>query len=89
MNTRTRERPLGKRTLKVADDVKVRVAFFTDTHCPKAFVRSALWSADTWPADDDDIPSPAEVSLAHQRDPSLTLADVERTQRESLLHGLD
>ena len=41
-----------------------------------------------WPADGE-LPSAAEVSLAHMRDPELTLADVERTQRESLLHRLD
>jgi hypothetical protein len=29
------------------------------------------------------------VSLAHQRDPQLTLQDVERREREALLHRLD
>ncbi|MGH2980078.1 MAG: MSMEG_1061 family FMN-dependent PPOX-type flavoprotein [Solirubrobacterales bacterium] len=57
-------------------------------HCPKAFVRSKLWDPATWTAADD-LPSPAEVTLAHRRDPGLTLEDVERQQRESLLHGLD
>jgi len=53
------------------------------THCPKAFVRSRLWDPATWPAAADQ-PTPAEVTLAHARDPSLTLADVERQQAESL-----
>ncbi|MEA2254165.1 MAG: uncharacterized protein QOG35_210, partial [Solirubrobacteraceae bacterium] len=57
------------------------------THCPKAFVRSRLWDPATWPAAGD-LPSPAEVALAHLRNPELTLADVERQQRESLLHRL-
>lgn len=53
------------------------------THCPKAFVRSRLWDPATWPAPDDQ-PSPAEVTLAHLRDPDLTVAEVERQQAESL-----
>jgi PPOX class probable FMN-dependent enzyme len=57
------------------------------THCPKAFVRSHLWDPATWPAPDDQ-PTPAEVSLAHLRDPDLTLADVERMQEEALRHRL-
>lgn len=53
------------------------------THCPKAFVRSRLWNPATWPAAEDQ-PTPAEVTLAHLRDPALTVADVERAQAESL-----
>jgi len=56
-------------------------------HCPKAFVRSRLWDPDTWPAADEQ-PSPAEVALAHLRDPDVTLADVEQQQAESLKHRL-
>jgi uncharacterized protein len=52
-------------------------------HCPKAFIRSGLWDPRTWPQADE-LPSPAEVSLAHLRDPSLALADVERRQAESI-----
>jgi PPOX class probable FMN-dependent enzyme len=52
-------------------------------HCPKAFIRSGLWDPRTWP-EADELPSPAEVSLAHLRDPSLELADVERQQAESI-----
>jgi hypothetical protein len=57
-------------------------------HCPKAFVRSKLWDPATWPAAAD-LPTPAEVSLAHTRDPDLTIEEVERYQRESLLYRLD
>jgi len=56
-------------------------------HCPKAFVRSRLWDPTTWPSADDQ-PTPAEVALAHLRDPEVTLADVERQQEESLKHRL-
>jgi PPOX class probable FMN-dependent enzyme len=56
-------------------------------HCPKAFIRSRLWEPQTWPPQDD-LPTAAEVSLAHQRNARLTLADVERQQHESLLHRL-
>lgn len=53
------------------------------THCPKAFIRSGVWQPRTWPQADT-LPTPAEVTLAHLRDPALELADVERTQRESI-----
>ncbi|HWH94918.1 MAG TPA: MSMEG_1061 family FMN-dependent PPOX-type flavoprotein [Baekduia sp.] len=43
-------------------------------HCPKAFVRSKLWNPDAW-APLDGLPTPAEVSLAHLRDPARTLAE--------------
>ncbi|HWI72563.1 MAG TPA: MSMEG_1061 family FMN-dependent PPOX-type flavoprotein, partial [Baekduia sp.] len=43
-------------------------------HCPKAFVRSHLWDPSTWPSPDD-VPSAAEVMLAHLRDPARTLAE--------------
>src|SRR3712207_974802 len=56
-------------------------------HCPKAFVRSKLWDPDTWP-DPAELPTSAEVSLAHQRDPSLTLEQVEQREREALLYRL-
>ena len=57
-------------------------------HCPKAFVRSKLWDPATWPAAED-LPSPAEVSHAHMRDPELTVEEVERQQREALIYRLD
>lgn len=57
------------------------------THCPKAFVRSALWDPDTWPSKDDQ-PSPAEVIVAHVGDPALTVAQVEQALDESLKHRL-
>lgn len=57
-------------------------------HCPKAFVRSKLWDPATWPGAEH-LPSPAEVSHAHARDPELTVEEVERQQRDSLLHRLE
>src|SRR3954469_11598205 len=59
-------------------------------HCPKAFIRSSLWQPETWPSADE-LPSPAEMTLAHLSltDPALTLAEVEQSQRESLLYRLD
>ena len=56
-------------------------------HCPKAFVRSKLWDPETWPADGE-LPSPAEVTVAHLRDPEITVEEVERYQRESLAKRL-
>jgi uncharacterized protein len=53
------------------------------THCPKAFVRSELWDPASWP-DPAAAPSAAEVLHAHVADPELTLAEVERSQVESL-----
>jgi uncharacterized protein len=58
------------------------------THCPKAFVRSKLWDPSTWP-DPADLPSSAEVSLADQRNPDLTLDQVKKREREALLYRLD
>lgn len=52
-------------------------------HCPKAFVRSAVWQPETWPAAAAQ-PSSAEVSQAHLGNPAITVADVERIERESL-----
>jgi len=53
------------------------------THCPKAFIRSALWDPSTWPAAKDQ-PNPAEVIHGHIADPTLTLDEVERRLEESL-----
>jgi PPOX class probable FMN-dependent enzyme len=58
------------------------------THCPKAFVRSKLWDPDSWP-DPGTLPTSAEVTLAHQRNPELTLEQVEKRERESLAKRLD
>ena len=58
------------------------------THCPKAFVRSKLWDPDSWP-DPATLPTSAEVSLAHRRNPVLTLEQVQRRERESLAKRLD
>ena len=58
------------------------------THCPKAFVRSKLWDPDSWP-DPATLPTSAEVSLAHQRDPELTLEQVQARERDALAHRLE
>ncbi|HMJ36653.1 MAG TPA: MSMEG_1061 family FMN-dependent PPOX-type flavoprotein [Baekduia sp.] len=52
-------------------------------HCPKAFIRSRLWDPTTWP-DLATVPSPAEVMLAHLRDPQRTLAEEEEYLAEAL-----
>jgi uncharacterized protein len=57
-------------------------------HCPKAFVRSKLWDPASWP-DPATLPTPAEVSVAHQRDPDWTVEQEEQRIRESLLYRLD
>ena len=54
-------------------------------HCPKAFVRSKLWDPASWP-DPAALPTPAEVSVAHQRDPELERRAGGAAQAESLLH---
>jgi PPOX class probable FMN-dependent enzyme len=58
------------------------------THCPKAFVRSKLWDPESWP-DPSTLPTSAEVSLAHQRNPELTLEQVEARERDSLANRLE
>jgi PPOX class probable FMN-dependent enzyme len=75
--------PVGKppRTAIVVETEEVY------THCPKAFVRSKLWDPDTWP-DPATLPTSAEVSLAHQRNPQLTLEQVEAREREALAKRL-
>ncbi|MEA2361667.1 MAG: uncharacterized protein QOD71_812 [Thermoleophilaceae bacterium] len=57
-------------------------------HCPKAFVRSKLWDPASWP-DPAGLPTPAEVSVAHQRDPDWSVEQEERRQADALLHRLD
>jgi predicted pyridoxine 5'-phosphate oxidase superfamily flavin-nucleotide-binding protein len=52
-------------------------------HCPKAFIRSHLWDPATWPQAAS-VPSPAEVMLAHLRDPQRTLAEEEEYLAEAL-----
>ena len=58
------------------------------THCPKAFVRSKLWDPGSWP-DPATLPTSAEVSLAHQRDPELTLEQVKERERDALANRLE
>ena len=57
-------------------------------HCPKAFVRSKLWDPASWP-DSVGLPTPAEVSVAHQRDPDWSVEQEEQRIKDSLLHRLD
>jgi PPOX class probable FMN-dependent enzyme len=57
-------------------------------HCPKAFVRSKLWDPASWP-DAAGLPTPAEVSVAHQRDPNWSVEQEEQRIKDSLLHRLD
>jgi uncharacterized protein len=57
-------------------------------HCPKAFVRSKLWDPGTWP-DPSGLPTAAEVSVAHQRDPKWSVEQEEQRIAESLLYRLD
>jgi len=52
-------------------------------HCPKAFVRSKLWDPASWP-DPASLPTAAEVSVAHQRDPDWTVQQEEERIAESL-----
>jgi PPOX class probable FMN-dependent enzyme len=56
-------------------------------HCPKAFVRSHLWQPDSWP-DQQLLPSSAEVTLAHLRDPELSLEEIQRREHDSLTNRL-
>jgi PPOX class probable FMN-dependent enzyme len=79
-----RLRPVGKPP-RTAIVVRAEEVY---THCPKAFVRSKLWDPATWP-DPATLPTSAEVSLAHQRDPELTLEQVEERERDALANRLE
>ena len=57
-------------------------------HCQKAFVRSKLWDPASW-LDPASLPTSAEVSVAHQRDPSWSVEQEEQRIAESLLYRLD
>jgi len=76
--------PVGKAP-KTAIVVRAEQVY---THCPKAFVRAKLWDPATWP-DAATLPTSAEVSLAHQRDPALTLEQVQARERDSLAKRLE
>jgi uncharacterized protein len=79
-----RLRPVGKPP-KTAIVVRAEEVY---THCPKAFVRSKLWDPDTWP-DPATLPTSAQVSLVHQRDPDLTLEQIQERERDALANRLD
>ena len=52
-------------------------------HCPKSLLRGFAWKPQEWlPANAQ--PSSAEVTLAQLRMPELTIADIRRTEEESL-----
>jgi uncharacterized protein len=52
-------------------------------HCPKAFLRGAVWKPEQWlPADAQ--PTSAEVTLAQLRMPELTIADIEQNEADAL-----
>ena len=57
-------------------------------HCPKAFVRSKLWDPASWP-DPAALPTPAEVSVAHQRDPDWSVEQEDERIAESLRTRLE
>src|SRR5918998_1390013 len=76
--------PVGKRP-RTAIVIEAEEVY---AHCPKAFVRSKLCDPASWPAPAE-LPTPAEVSVAHRRDPAWTVAQEESRQRDSLLHRLD
>jgi PPOX class probable FMN-dependent enzyme len=54
-------------------------------HCPKSFLRADAWKPERWLAPGEQ-PSSAEVTLSHLRDPELTLADIQQSEREALLY---
>ncbi|MFI1947196.1 MSMEG_1061 family FMN-dependent PPOX-type flavoprotein [Streptomyces virginiae] len=54
-------------------------------HCPKAFLRSNAWKPEQWLAEDS-APSSAEITLSHLDLPGLTIEEIRRQERESLLH---
>lgn len=52
-------------------------------HCPKAFLRGAVWKPDQWLAADAQ-PTSAEVTRAQLRIPGLTIAEIEQTEADAL-----
>jgi hypothetical protein len=56
------------------------------SHCPKAFMRSGLWSPESWPATDE-MPSVAALTKAVQ-DPPETLEQLEAHYAEPHYSGL-
>ncbi|MFJ7159699.1 MSMEG_1061 family FMN-dependent PPOX-type flavoprotein [Streptomyces sp. NPDC101118] len=73
--------PVGKPP-RSAIVVEVEEAY---QHCPKALLRGAAWKPEQWPSDAE-VPSSAEVTLSHLNVPGLTLEEIRRHERESLLH---
>ncbi len=63
--------------------VEVQEVFY---HCPKAFLRSALWDTETWHP--DAVPSTAKIVKSVQADIEETVADLERHYGPGYLQGL-
>ena len=68
----------------VAIGVEVEQCFL---HCPKAFIRSRLWSHQTWPAPDA-LPTMACVLFDQIKPADATLEDYERAVEEGNTKGL-
>ncbi|MEU2394050.1 MSMEG_1061 family FMN-dependent PPOX-type flavoprotein [Streptomyces sp. NPDC007369] len=73
--------PVGKPP-RSAIVVEVEEAY---QHCPKAFLRSGAWKPEEW-LPEDAAPSSAEITLSHLDLPDLTLEQIRRSERESLLY---
>lgn len=73
----------GKAPL-VAIGVEIEQCFL---HCPKAFIRSRLWSSQDWPAADA-LPSMACVLFDQIKPADATLQDYERSIEEGNTKGL-
>ena len=68
----------------VAIGVEIEQCFL---HCPKAFIRSRLWSHQTWPAPDA-LPTMACVLFDQIKPADATLEDYERAVEEGNTKGL-
>lgn len=71
----------GKRPM-LAIGVEVEEAFI---HCAKAFIRSNLWKAETWP-DMRDLPSIAQMLIDHANYKKVTTNQSERDLDDELEH---
>ncbi|MEU7600888.1 MSMEG_1061 family FMN-dependent PPOX-type flavoprotein [Streptomyces sp. NPDC040724] len=54
-------------------------------HCPKAFLRGNAWKPGQWLAENA-APSSAEITLSHLDLPGLTIEEIRRQERETLLY---
>jgi uncharacterized protein len=82
----TAERGLLERLTPVGKPPRTAIVVEAEevyAHCPKAFIRSKLWDTASWP-DPAGLPTAAEVSVAHQRDPNWTVQQEEERIAESI-----